>query len=272
MLAPSSVGLVASGAFLTSAGIHKTLAFWSPDVLVRFNNFQLWELDPVEIRPRAVPPLTAAGALASQEQSRFDEAGVQVEAFRTFLRQNNAALIVVRNATTRDSADRQQPFNLAIPGGVSTISPQPVGAKVYSIDKFQVFQDDAVRGYGGVATPGPGRRLLARPLHDTPFKDLQVPGLAGAYPLFADGSAAVIVPANRALSWQTLAPDGTPVVRERLWVSFQPGEIRMCTSCHGLNSKDQAGHPKPTNSPLALKALLARFNSGSGALFQDGFE
>ena len=40
---------------------------------------------------------------------------------------------------------------------------------------------------------------------------------------------------------------GTGVVRERYWLSFQPGEIRVCTSCHGLNSKDQAGQSTPTN-------------------------
>jgi hypothetical protein len=49
---------------------------------------------------------------------------------------------------------------------------------------------------------------------------------------------------------------GTPLVRERYWVTFQPGEVRVCTSCHGLNEQDQAGHPIPINPPKALLTLL----------------
>ncbi|MFY9825578.1 MAG: hypothetical protein WAM82_29665 [Thermoanaerobaculia bacterium] len=45
-------------------------------------------------------------------------------------------------------------------------------------------------------------------------------------------------------------------MRERYWLSFQPGEIRVCTSCHGLNSHDQQGRPAPTNPPEALRTLL----------------
>jgi len=37
---------------------------------------------------------------------------------------------------------------------------------------------------------------------------------------------------------------------------FCPGEIRTCASCHGVNTVDQANHPPPTNTPLALISLL----------------
>jgi hypothetical protein len=67
---------------------------------------------------------------------------------------------------------------------------------------------------------------------------------------------AAIVPARRALSWQLTDTNGTGVVRERYWITFQPGEVRTCTSCHGINTIDQAGHPTPTNSPIALINLL----------------
>jgi hypothetical protein len=33
---------------------------------------------------------------------------------------------------------------------------------------------------------------------------------------------------------------------------FAPGEIRSCTSRHGINLTTQAGLPAPTNTPLAL--------------------
>ena len=64
------------------------------------------------------------------------------------------------------------------------------------------------------------------------------------------------MPARRALSWQLLQPDGAPVVRERYWLSFQAGELRSCTSCHGVNTTDQAGHSAPANQPAALRTLL----------------
>jgi len=45
-------------------------------------------------------------------------------------------------------------------------------------------------------------------------------------------------------------------VRERYWLTFAPGEIRSCTSCHGINVTDQAQHSTPTNTPIALIKLL----------------
>jgi hypothetical protein len=64
------------------------------------------------------------------------------------------------------------------------------------------------------------------------------------------------VPASRALTWQLTDPDGQGVVRERYWLTFAPGEVRVCTSCHGLSSLDQAGDSAPTNPPQALLDLL----------------
>ena len=49
---------------------------------------------------------------------------------------------------------------------------------------------------------------------------------------------------------------GKAVVRERNWLTFQPGEIRTCASCHGLNTQDQAGGFTPLNKPEALRTLL----------------
>jgi hypothetical protein len=80
----------------------------------------------------------------------------------------------------------------------------------------------------------------------------------------ADGSMAALVPARRALSWQLTDPNGEGVVRERNWVSFQSGEIRVCASCHGINTASQTGDPPPTNSPAALQALLAEWKAGPG--------
>jgi len=78
----------------------------------------------------------------------------------------------------------------------------------------------------------------------------------GSVPLAADGSQAALVPARRAMSWQLTDTNGTGIVRERYWLTFAPGEIRTCTSCHGINEQTQAGNPAPTNTPLALVQLL----------------
>ena len=42
------------------------------------------------------------------------------------------------------------------------------------------------------------------------------------------------------------------------------GEIRVCTSCHGLNDKDQAGGLTPVNPPQALTTLLQYWKTQQG--------
>ena len=53
-------------------------------------------------------------------------------------------------------------------------------------------------------------------------------------------------------------------MRERYWLTFQPGEIRVCTSCHGPNSHDQSGKASPTNPPEALRTLLRFWKTDLG--------
>ena len=64
------------------------------------------------------------------------------------------------------------------------------------------------------------------------------------------------MPARRALTWQTTDRAGTPIVRERNWITFQAGEMRTCASCHGTNTANQAGLAAPSNKPQALRELL----------------
>ncbi|HEX4963931.1 MAG TPA: hypothetical protein VF173_24105 [Thermoanaerobaculia bacterium] len=82
--------------------------------------------------------------------------------------------------------------------------------------------------------------------------------------LLKDGHTGVFLPARRALTWQLTDGAGQGVVRERYWLTFQPGEIRVCTSCHGLNSRDQQGRPAPTNPPEALRSLLRFWKTDLG--------
>lgn len=249
--------LVASGDTFTAnqpitPGTQKAIWYLDPDTRVDFDGV-LWELDPVEVVARA-KPVRAGEALESPESAVLQEEGVNESQLRAWLAANNLALIVTRNNTSRDRGERQQPFNLQVPGGIKTVGD---GGKVYNVAHLQMFQADQVRGYGGVASPRAGRRVLAQVLHDTTAQNPTNPGgPAGSVKLAADGSSAAFVPARRAMTWQLTDTAGQAVVRERNWITLQPGEIRTCASCHGLNSQNQTGQGEPVNKPEALRSLL----------------
>jgi cytochrome c553 len=85
----------------------------------------------------------------------------------------------------------------------------------------------------------------------------------------ADGSMAALVPADRATTWQLVdstnpgdSKKGTDgVVLARFWLSFRPGEVRVCASCHGVSEKDQTGaaFDQLKNPPAALAELLDHY-------------
>ncbi|MBK8251908.1 MAG: hypothetical protein IPK82_04485 [Polyangiaceae bacterium] len=209
----------------------------------------MWELDPVEVIVRPTP-FARTAAVPDIERAIIDETLASsggYEALVQYLKDNNYALLISRDVTRR--ADEQQPFNLSIPGGVSTIRE---GADIIDEIQFiQFFQADQVRAY---TNHREGRRPIPREMHDAPDGGET---LKGAYRLGADGSFAALVPAGRALSWQLSSPDGAPVVRERYWVTSQPGEIRVCPNCHGVNETDVVmNQPSPQNPPQALAPLL----------------
>ena len=271
LMAPLAGAPMTAGASLTT-GISKAVNWWNPDVLVSYSG-ELWELSPVEVRSRPAPPATVEPPTTAPEQTAFANAGVAEATLRRFLRQQGLGLIVVRNNTHRDKADKQQPFNLRVPGGVQSVA---TAGTVYDIAHFQLVQADQLRGIGGSASPAPGRRPIPRFLHDAAAVANNLPNVAGppgSAPIFADGSTAMFVPTQRALSWQTTAPDGTPVVRERFWLTVQPGEIRECGGCHGINRSGQTAQAPASNTPQALTALLQHWSSLNGGLMMaDGFE
>jgi hypothetical protein len=243
-------------------GIQAQVSWWSPDVATSWSG-TLWELDPVEVVARPVPPSTSAPPLPAPEASMLGAAGVTLASLEAFLEANDLALIVARDVTTRDRIDKQQPFNLKVEG--TTHQTLGAGGKVYDVGYLQIVQGDLLRGLGKEVVPLPaGRRVLARFLHD-PNVDHPAPsdGTAppGSVEVEDDGSIAALVPARRAVSWQLVDEAGEPVVQERYWVTFQPGEVRVCTSCHGVNQQDQAGNAAPTHAPKALQKLLAHLKS-----------
>jgi len=246
--------------FLTP-GIVKTVSWFNPNDFGDHPSFSgpLWEMEAVEVvaRPRPVRPATP---LEAPEANVFAQQGVDIAAFKTWLTNNKLALIVSRNVTSRDDADIQQPFNLQVPGGVKSTSPSRTGP-LYNISHLQLFQADQIRAYASFTA---GRRNIPQVLHDAAVSGKNPPnpgGPAGSVKIGSDGSTAALVPARRALAWQTTDATGTPIVRERVWVTFQPGEVRVCASCHGANDKDQAGRSAPTNEPEALRDLLKYWKS-----------
>lgn len=278
-LSTASNGSLAASAtpLLGGTGIVRRVEYWDPDVRVTYEG-PMWELGAVEVRARPVPPQTAE-TVESPEQSAFAQTGVDPQAFRDFLRERNLGVVVMRDVTTRDRADRQQPFNLRVDGSTHQNPPNASGI-VYTISHMQFLQADQIRGLTmGGSTPRPGRRVLAMPMHEAEALALNPPA-AGAPPgsvrIAADGSVAAFVPAGRALVWQTTAPNGQPVVRERYWLTVQPGEVRACDGCHGVNTASHSGQPPSTQVAEAFVDLLGRWQSQnaaqSGRIFANGLE
>jgi hypothetical protein len=269
LLTNSAPGAIYStNKFLTS-GLTNAVSYWAGATRVTQTN-ALWELQPVEVRSRAVPTPWQPG-VASIEQQVFADEGVDLPTFQADIAARNVALVVSRNLTARDAADKQQPFNLRVPGGgaqtIVTNGGNP--GKIYDITHLQFLQADYLRGYtyGAVTNPvQPGRRVLATPLHDT--QPLNRPSSKPSAPLggteiMPDGSQATFIPANRAVTWQFTGLTNEAVVRERYWVTFRPGEVRTCANCHGINDKDQVGRLSPTNAPSALRELLRLWRTNS---------
>jgi hypothetical protein len=254
LLTADAAGVYRPGELLT-AGISKQVSWFDPDNAVSHDG-ALWELNPVELRPRSRPARRSV-SLPAPERQVFTEEGVDPAAFQAELRRRGLALMVSRNITVRDKADRQQPFNLRVRNGASATGSS---GKAYEVSHLQLIQGDLIRGIGGAAAPREGRRVLAQLLHEpqalNPFQ-----GVAGAAAVAADGSVAALVPARRAMSWQ-LTNGSTPVVRERYWLSFQPGEVRVCASCHGVNRQSQTGSADAQNPPEDLRRVLRLYKAG----------
>lgn len=249
-----------------------TISYYDPDFLVSYTG-PLWELSPVEVVTRTVPPMTQE-TLLSPEAQIFAEEGIDVNAFKSFLSNYGLAAVVMRDVTTRDELDLQQPYNLAVAGSAH----QTIGSPglIYEMSHMQFFQADQIRGAGGVDNPDPGQRVIAQYLHDQNALNHNMPVLnapPGSAEIYPDGSVAFLVPARRAMSWQSLSPSAEPVVRERYWISFQPGEIRACGGCHGVNQVDQAGQLPSTIKPEAFRQLLRHWDATfEDLIFASGFE
>ncbi|MDB6026805.1 MAG: hypothetical protein JWM68_3028 [Verrucomicrobiales bacterium] len=252
---------------LTGGGIQNTSIYCDGAMLVT-NSATMWELQPVEVRARPIPtPLKSS--VGPIEQQVFIDEQVDLLTFQADLAARNLALSISRDVTARDVADKQQPYNLRVPGGTNSI---PNTGKTYDITHLQFFQADYLRGYTyGTTNIQPGRRILATPMHDTAafnYLSKKTNAPIGGTELMSDGSQATIVPANRAMTWHlTGTNNNDSVVKERYWISFRPGEIRTCANCHGINDKDQIGRPSPSNPPQALREFLRFWRTNAASAY-----
>jgi hypothetical protein len=223
----------------------------SGQLLTPFNG-ALWEVEPVEVVARPRPAGKINDGLDAAAKQVLAEEGVTEAELTAWLKTNALALIVTNNQTSRDRNDVQQPYNLEVPGGVKTTSNS---GKVYPIAHYQIIEGQQIRGYAAYNDATQGRRVIGQPAAQGKNKP-NPGGPAGSVKIFPDGSTAAFVATNRALAWQTTDAGGVPIVRERVWVTMQPGEARTCSGCHGANSKDQSGLVAPANKPEALRDLL----------------
>ena len=247
---------------LITNSISKSVTYWDPNQSVSYNGV-LWEIDPVEVRARTIPNRRVS-TLAGPEQQVFAEEGVDETTFRNDMKQKGIALIVSRNVVHRDKTDHQQPFFLKVHN--SPTQSANANGKIYDAAHFQLYQADMIRGmhWGGSVAATPGRRVLPQFMHDTAVTFN--PPTSGETPftvkIASDGSIASFVPARRAISWAIVDSSFNTSVRERYWITTQPGEIRVCASCHGTNDEALSNpDPAPQNKPIALRGLLQYWKS-----------
>ncbi|MDX2176023.1 MAG: hypothetical protein SF028_06085 [Candidatus Sumerlaeia bacterium] len=264
-LVENGEGFVEPAEELVPGGITKSITYQVPSFWplrsVTYSG-RMWELFPVEVVARPAPTPAAPHLPAIEAQVMLEELGSPqgVEVFKQWLKDQNLAVITARDVTVR--GDKQQPYNLRVSwSGHETTE---AGEEPEEISYLQLLSAQYVRGYAdniNHSTVRPGRRALAR-FHDegaNPDPGGSAP--SGAVKIADDGSAAAFVPAGRAMTWQTVGPDGTPVVRERYWLTMAAGEVRSCTNCHGANTTDVFGNPPPANEPLAFRQLLQHYKS-----------
>lgn len=241
-------GAMIPGDRLNPGGIIENITYFNNYSYRRIEyNGPMWELQPVEVTARTRPGLPQDDLPQIERDVLTAELGEQgIADLRAYLVANELALVVSRDVTIR--ADEQQDIHLSIDSSGHTQSEPNVSTR--AIQYLQFFEGQQVRGYYR-----DGRRVLARPMDET-LNPAEANAPAGAVRLGDDGSMAAFVPAKRAMTWQTTEADGTPAVRERYWLTFQPGEMRSCVNCHGLNNNDVFNNPGPTNTPQALTDLI----------------
>ena len=67
-------------------------------------------------------------------------------------------------------------------------------------------------------------------------KNLGLKVMHGIVPVYEDGSAHFVVPADKNIYFQALDENYMEIQRERTYVNYKPGEVRSCVGCHERTS------------------------------------
>ena len=74
----------------------------------------------------------------------------------------------------------------------------------------------------------------------------------GVVPVEEDGSAHFKVPAGRNIFFQALDENFMEIQRERTYVNYKAGEVRLCTGCHGKSSTTPQAAGSDRHTPIAV--------------------
>ena len=124
---------------LADGGISKTVSWWDPDTRKSYSG-PLWELDRRGRRPHPPDDAHRVGPVGA-EKAILAEEGISETTLRAWMKTNNLALIVTRNQTSRDRADKAA----LQPAGARRHEAVGNTGKVYDIAHYQILQADSVR-------------------------------------------------------------------------------------------------------------------------------
>jgi hypothetical protein len=103
---------------------------------------------------------------------------------------------------------------------------------------------------------------------ETSFERKRIIGVA---PVYSDGSFSIRVPANTAISFNTLDSLGRAVVIKRNWLYARPGEeVKDCTGCHGPRGKKS--NPDPIAATKVPTDLNVPVDLRKDVSFQNAIE
>ena len=154
-----------------------------------------------------------------------------------------------------------------------------------------INEDDVVNGdFQTALAPGEAKqvRVLRQDVRTSnlygEFPDHDDPDVAviGTAPVHADGSFAVVIPADVPVQWELLGNSGQVLVRERFGTELRPGEIRQCSGCHAphdgtTGSQTNLALANPTNLSgqnvdLDGNGIVDLLEATAASIFNDGFE
>ena len=246
------------GARLIPNGISKSISYWDNQSYRQLSySGPLWELDPVEVRARPRPPRHQQSAAGDRDADparrarrrrgdrsparlpRRAQPGADRQPQRHPPRRPAAGLQPARSPAARRRPSPRARRRSRSPtcsssratSSAATRSSTRAGGRSRSCCTTACCRRSAARRRAACGWPRTAAsRRWCRPAARSP----------GSSP----------------------TADGTPVVRERYWVTFAAGEMRVCTNCHGVNTHRRRARPAGADQPAAGAARAGQLVAG----------